>query len=95
MTGVAVSMADAIGEAIEVGTAAGAEVGTAVEAAVDIGGNDAVGDDVLEGGIVLQLGCLPAAGYCPLPDATLSGAILSAFKIHLVSILIVLYPTNR
>jgi hypothetical protein len=94
MTGVAVSMADAIGEAIEVGTATGAEVGTAVEAAVDIGGNDAVGDDVL-GGIVLQLGCLPAAGYFPLPDATLSGAILSAFKIHLVSILIVLYPTNR
>jgi hypothetical protein len=86
MTGAVVSGDGAIGDG-----AAGAtmEVGT------DADTWRGAGEEVMEGGIVLQLGCLPAGGYFPLPDATLSGAILSAFKSHLVSILIVLYPTNR
>ena len=44
--------------------------------------------DNVEGDTVLQPGRLPLIGYSPFLDAILSGAILSAFKIHLVSILI-------
>jgi hypothetical protein len=42
----------------------------------------------LEGGTVLQPGRLPLIGYSQFLDGILSGVTLSAFKIHLVSILI-------